>query len=54
MPRRTKRGIEAVTPEYAVDPDILRESFGGAELQKAMVENILGGDLAEDALPEVN
>ncbi|MCZ0943542.1 MAG: hypothetical protein OXJ53_10830 [Gammaproteobacteria bacterium] len=38
----------------AVNPDIPMDTFGGTEMQKAMVEDILGGDLAEDILPEVN
>lgn len=47
-------GIEAVTSEYAVNPHIPMETFGGAEMQKAMADDILGTDLAEDMLPEVN
>lgn len=35
-------GIEAVTPEYAVDPDVTVETFGGADLPDAFA-----GDLSE-------
>lgn len=35
-------GIEAVTPEYAVDSDVSTEVFGGAELAEAMSEDIVG------------
>ncbi len=35
-------GIEAVTPEFAVDPSVGDSSFGGEALRKAMTEDILG------------
>ncbi len=35
-------GIEAVSPEYAVNPDVVTGSFGGEELRQAMTEDILG------------
>ena len=35
-------GLEAVTPEYAVNPDVQVEAFGGADLQDTMREDILG------------
>ena len=39
-------GPEAVTSEYAVDPDIRREAFGGAELQEARIKDIYGNATA--------
>lgn len=35
-------GIEAVSPEYAVNPDVATAGFGGEELMRAMSEDILG------------
>ena len=44
-------GVEAVTPEYAVDKSVSTDVFGGAELAKAMSEDVRGEGVAAEQKP---